>query len=180
MYKPTITFLAGVSFFTSMLLSILPCKKCYANDDADVSIRELATQAKRKQNLKELMEARPVPGNAETIKREPIIVQGPIELFMKDMQERILHKWRPVKGHELDYTVLTFKIGETGAVKDIKVPKPSATPTVDEAAVEAVKNAAPFPKASVLKDYSENHYARFQFTLPPPFEKDSGTNARRF
>jgi TonB family protein len=180
MYKPTIKFIAGISFSTSMLLSALPCKQCYASDDADVSIGELATQATRKQILKELMEARPVPGNGETIKPSPVHRPDPLKLFMTDLQQRILQRWRPVKGHERDYTFVTFKILKNGAVDDIKVRQSSGTPTVDEAAVEAIKNAAPFQKISVLKSFSsENHYD-MQFTFPPPLVIESGTNTRHF
>jgi TonB family protein len=176
MHRPTITVVAGVIFSASILLSVLHCRQCYASDDADVSIRELAAQAKRKQIRRELMEVRPVPGTGEITEYEPVD-WNPLTPFMKDLQERIIQRWRPIQGHERDYTVLAFKVFKNGNVAEIKVHHSSGTPDVDDAAIHAVKSAAPFSK---VPSYSSEKFYEIQFTFPPPLVNDTGTKKSTF
>lgn len=64
--------------------------------------------------------------------------------YMKKVQEKIRHFWRspdvPVKCQ----TTLVFTIEKSGNIKSVQVKKSSGNKTVDAAALDAIKKAAPF------------------------------------
>lgn len=64
--------------------------------------------------------------------------------FMADMQRRIKKAWFPPPGNEAKVIKLKFKVRADGSVGSIKLIASSGLAIADDAAVTAVKNAAPF------------------------------------
>jgi TonB family protein len=63
---------------------------------------------------------------------------------MKELQRRIKMNWDPPKGNESKRVVLLFKIAKDGRLLSCSVFKSSGLPNADNAALNAVKLAAPF------------------------------------
>ena len=64
--------------------------------------------------------------------------------YMKELQRRIKMNWDPPKGNESKRVVLLFKIAKDGRLLSCSVFKSSGLPNADNAAINAVKLAAPF------------------------------------
>ena len=64
--------------------------------------------------------------------------------YMRELQRRIKMNWEPPKGNESKRVVLMFKIAKDGRLLSVSVFKSSGLQNVDQAAINAVKVAAPF------------------------------------
>lgn len=64
--------------------------------------------------------------------------------YMRELQRRIKMNWEPPKGNESKRVVLLFKIAKDGRLLSVSVFKSSGLQNVDQAAINAVKVAAPF------------------------------------
>ena len=64
--------------------------------------------------------------------------------YMKTMQQDIKKNWNPPKGNNSKSTTLLFKIAKDGSLKQYSVYKSSGNEEVDEAAIKAIKDTAPF------------------------------------
>lgn len=64
--------------------------------------------------------------------------------YMRELQRRIKMNWEPPKGNESKRVVLLFKIAKDGKLLSVNVFKSSGLQNVDQAAINAVKVAAPF------------------------------------
>jgi protein TonB len=64
--------------------------------------------------------------------------------YMKELQRRIKMYWDPPKGDESKRVVLLFKIAKDGRLLSCSVFKSSGLQNADNAAINAVKSAAPF------------------------------------
>lgn len=64
--------------------------------------------------------------------------------YMRELQRRIKMNWEPPKGNESKRVVLLFKIAKDGKLLSVSVYKSSGLQNVDQAAINAVKVAAPF------------------------------------
>ncbi len=74
----------------------------------------------------------------------PYGVSVDFQPFMADLQRRIKKAWFPPKGNESKVVKTYFKITRNGTLKDLKILTSSGVAAADEAALTAVKNAAPF------------------------------------
>ena len=63
---------------------------------------------------------------------------------MSDVMRRIKRAWFPPKGHENDIPVVTFTVHKGGDISALRLKKSSGVTISDEAALQAVENAAPF------------------------------------
>ncbi len=64
--------------------------------------------------------------------------------YMADLQRSIKKAWHPPKGNETRKTIVTFKVYITGLLDNLKMMTTSGLETTNEAALSAVKEAAPF------------------------------------
>lgn len=64
--------------------------------------------------------------------------------YMKDLQKRIKAKWEPPKGNESKRAIVLFKIAKNGELLKIRIFKTSGVFAVDNAALKAIKDTAPF------------------------------------
>lgn len=128
----------------------------------------LATIAsKRKQALQEAMPSitlTPITGTKASIARATAsCLNGPISdtpsgnvkfgaeksvdfgPFMQDLQIRIKRAWLPPRGLESKRQKVRFKIHKNGSLGDLHVSESSGSAAADQAALDAVEHAAPFP-----------------------------------
>lgn len=105
--------------------------------------RALDEQSARAKYLKE--QRLPAASYAKVLRGDDGVNYGP---FMADLQGRIKRVWHPPKLTESYKLMTLFKINRTGEVVDIKIVAPHALESVNEAALSAVKDAAPlrFPE----------------------------------
>jgi TonB family protein len=71
--------------------------------------------------------------------------------YLAAMQRRIKKAWFPPKGNESKRVTLKFDIQRDGSVTNVRLQASSGVQVVDDAAIQAVQNAAPFaplPKGS--------------------------------
>jgi hypothetical protein len=101
--------------------------------------RALDEQSARAKFLKE--QRLPLASYCKVLRGDDGINYGP---FMADLQRRIKSAWRPPKLTESYKLMTLFKVSRTGVVSDIKVGAPHVLESVNEAAIKAVKDAAPF------------------------------------
>lgn len=64
--------------------------------------------------------------------------------YMMELQRRIKRRWNPPRGNESKRVVLLFKIGRDGRLLSLKVHNSSSVLEADQAALQAVKESAPF------------------------------------
>jgi protein TonB len=76
------------------------------------------------------------------------IIQGKVRLNWKQPSSRLI-------SDEKLFTQISFRIGRNGGIEVVTVRRTSGLQTVDQSAVKAVRNAAPFPP--LPDDYMENH-----------------------
>ena len=65
--------------------------------------------------------------------------------YMSKIQERIKQRWRPPKGSESRRIVVFFSINRDGSLANLKIVKSNGNALADQAAMDAVRNAAAFP-----------------------------------
>lgn len=95
---------------------------------------------------------------------EPAIVNfGP---FAKDLQKRIERSWHEPEGFDKSKPiVVAFKVNKEGAMSDLKVSKSSGSSSIDDAALDAVRHAAPFGKLPADADEPVDIQFTFDETL---------------
>lgn len=64
--------------------------------------------------------------------------------YMADLQRRIKRAWFPPRGTESRRVMVQFKIHSGGELSDLRIEKSSGIALADQAALQAVQNAAPF------------------------------------
>jgi len=65
--------------------------------------------------------------------------------YLAEMQKRIKKAWFPPRGNESKRITVKFKIHKDGEVTSVKLEKSSGLSAADDAALEAIEKAAPFP-----------------------------------
>ncbi len=81
------------------------------------------------------------PGGKPSVAANADVDFGP---YMADLQRRIKRAWFPPRGQESRRVVVIFKVHSGGELSDLRIDKSSGVATADQAALEAVRNAAPF------------------------------------
>lgn len=81
------------------------------------------------------------PGGKPSVAANADVDFGP---YMADLQRRIKRAWFPPRGQESRRVVVIFKVHSQGELSDLRIDKSSGVATADQAALEAVRNAAPF------------------------------------
>ncbi|NJM70999.1 MAG: energy transducer TonB [Scytonema sp. RU_4_4] len=82
--------------------------------------------------------------------------------YLQQLQEQVKQQWIPGLTQSSQRTVLHFIVSRAGLVSHLRVAQTSGFSATDEAALSAVKRAAPF--ASFPTAYTEN-YISIQFTF---------------
>lgn len=72
----------------------------------------------------------------------PDVAFGP---YMARIQEMIKQRWRPPRGAESKRIVVHFAINRDGSLSNLKLVQTNGDSLANEAALSAVRNAAPFP-----------------------------------
>ncbi|MCM1265946.1 MAG: TonB C-terminal domain-containing protein [Candidatus Gastranaerophilales bacterium] len=116
------------------LIQTLPCNFNGNSIDVDLSIDF------KKQNIK-VLKITGFNGNAiiDTMNNIP-----DFDTYMREIQRVIKRYWNPPKGAESKQVVVLFKIARTGKLLSQEIFKSSGDVNVDNAAMQAVKYAAPF------------------------------------
>ncbi|OGI04927.1 MAG: hypothetical protein A2Y25_00695 [Candidatus Melainabacteria bacterium GWF2_37_15] len=86
----------------------------------------------------------PSPGNPGGSPGIDALKEPDFGPYMMELQRRIKRRWNPPKGNESKRVMLLFKVSRDGRLLSLKVYKTSGVPEADQAAIEAVKLAAPF------------------------------------
>jgi len=76
----------------------------------------------------------------------PDVAFGP---YMARIQEMIKQRWRPPRGSESKRIVVHFAINRDGSLSNLKLVQTNGDTLANEAALDAVRNAAPFPQLPV-------------------------------
>jgi TonB family protein len=84
---------------------------------------------------------RAMPSSQTPPAREKDVDFGP---YMADLQRRIKREWFPPKGNERKRVRVEFTVDHSGAVSNVVIKDSSGLPEADQAALKAVKSAAPF------------------------------------
>lgn len=88
-----------------------------------------------------------------------------LDVYMRELQNRIMWTWFPPKGYESKRVVVTFDIDKFGAFSDLKVKETSGSAVADDAAFAAVSKAAPFrplpgwAPAKIKMEYTFDYYS---------------------
>lgn len=69
--------------------------------------------------------------------------------YMKLVQSKI--KWTPPGKTTATSVSITFTVGKTGSISDVKVKEPSGDKIVDQLALDTIKKSAPFPPLPPVK-----------------------------
>lgn len=69
---------------------------------------------------------------------------GKFDLYFEHMQKQIRKNWSPREGLDTKSLVVNFKLGLHGDVFDLKVVRSSGDVSADQAALKAIRTAAPF------------------------------------
>jgi len=64
--------------------------------------------------------------------------------YMHDLDKRLKHTWPPPKGHETTRVKISFQLTRRGNMSRLRVERTSGIAAVDNAAMKAVQDAAPF------------------------------------
>ncbi len=86
-------------------------------------------------------------GNTEGPAGKPsVAAQADVDFgpYMADLQRRIKRAWFPPRGQESRRVVVVFKVHSQGELSDLRIDKSGGTAIADQAALQAVQNAAPF------------------------------------
>ncbi len=71
-------------------------------------------------------------------------VDSALVSYMNDLESRIKKSWRPPVGHESAIVSVLFRVNKSGEISDVKLYRSSGHSSADEAALQAVRSAAPF------------------------------------
>lgn len=82
--------------------------------------------------------------------------------YMDIMRKRIIRCWLPKDRHFSNQAVIDFAIKQNGSVSDIVIHESSGNALFDQAGVDAILNAAPFPKFSEIP--TDEIHIRFTFS----------------
>ncbi|WP_017317875.1 TonB family protein [Mastigocladopsis repens] len=82
--------------------------------------------------------------------------------YLKQLQEQVRQQWIPGLTQSSRRTVLHFTVSRSGLVSNLRIAQTSGLTVTDEAALSAVKRAAPFVPLPTA--YTEN-YINIQFTF---------------
>lgn len=82
------------------------------------------------------------PGRAPSAASIPDISFGP---YMSKIQEKIKQRWRPPKDSESKRIVVFFSINRDGSLANLKISQTNANSLANDAALNAIRDAAPFP-----------------------------------
>ncbi len=87
-----------------------------------------------------------LPISAEPSAKPPITLSKEIvhKLYMADLCKRIKRAWFPPKGTESKKVRLVFIVSRDGSLSNLKLQQSCGLAIVDNAAMKAVENAAPF------------------------------------
>jgi TonB family protein len=86
----------------------------------------------------------PGPGNPYGAPGVDAIKEPDFGPYMRELQRRIKKNWNPPRGNESKRVILLFKVSRDGQLLSLRVYKSSSNPENDKAAVQAVRDAAPF------------------------------------
>lgn len=81
--------------------------------------------------------------------------------YMALVQQQIKTHWFPPKGNESKQVMVIFKIHSVGKLSDLRIDRSSGVQTADQAALNAVESAAPFP--ALPSGAPENVDIQFKF-----------------
>ncbi len=127
--------------------------------------------------IKELKHFKPLP---ETFKKESIVAHFyfiasyetaskdvvAAEKYMRDLQRIIKMNWNPPKGRESLRVVLLFRLEKNGTLLSSAVFKSSGDKEADKAALDALKNSAPFkPLPAEFKEKSIDIQFTFDYNV---------------
>jgi TonB family protein len=86
--------------------------------------------------------------------------------YMANLQKRIKSRWTPLKDNVSNRVKLLFKIALNGELSNVSISVPSGNPQADQAALKAVREAAPFPPLPTGADqFAENGKVDIEFTF---------------
>jgi protein TonB len=88
--------------------------------------------------------------------------------YMASLQRRIKSRWYPTKIQNSNRVQVTFKISLDGELSGLKIERSSGIASVDQAALKAVQDAAPFPPlppGSAKSSVAEGGKVSIQFTF---------------
>lgn len=86
----------------------------------------------------------PSPGNPGGRPGVDALKEPDFGPYMMELQRRIKRRWNPPRGNESKRVVLLFTVSKDGRLLSLKLNKTSGVPEADQAAIRAVKEAAPF------------------------------------
>lgn len=86
----------------------------------------------------------PSPGNPGGSPGVDALKEPDFGPYMMELQRRIKRRWNPPRGNESKRVVLLFKVSKDGRLLSLKMEGTSGVPEADQAAIRAVKEAAPF------------------------------------
>ncbi len=92
------------------------------------------------EGLKGNPDADATPGRP-SVKAQADVDFGP---YMADLQRRIKRAWFPPKGNESKRVVVVFQVHKNGEMSNLRLDHSSGFALADQAALQAVQNAAPF------------------------------------
>ncbi len=90
------------------------------------------------------MPGNPSPGNPGGSPGVDALKEPDFGPYMMELQRRIKRRWNPPRGNESKRVVLLFKVSKDGRLISLKMHRTSGVPEADQAAIRAVKEAAPF------------------------------------
>ena len=86
----------------------------------------------------------PSPGNPNGRPGVDALREPDFGPYMIELQRKIKRRWNPPRGNESKRVVLLFKVKRDGSLISLKMFKSSGVQEADQAAIDAVKLAAPF------------------------------------
>ncbi len=110
---------------------------------------------------------------------KPDIDFGP---YMAALQRQIKRAWFPPKGNQSKRVTVLFTVDKSGVLSDLKLAETSGVTAADDAALRAVRSAAPFmqlpsgspPRVDIKFTFDYNVLAptNANFNLSPPFKQN--------
>ena len=96
--------------------------------------------------------------------------------FMNEMQVQIKRAWFPPRSGEAHHAKVAFKVSKDGYVSDISFIEHASSPTADDAALRALKNATPFPKLPDGAPDKVDVEFSFDYNVMDPLQTDQFTS----
>ena len=110
-------------------------------------------------------------------------LQAKIQPYTAHIDDLLLENWKPPAVTKQKLVTVLFGIAMDGSVYNLKVVESSKDPTVDQAAIEAVKKAIPFDALPVGWPETEPLEVKFTFVAQPttktPKEEDNQETAEK-